>query len=525
MEEKIQITSQVQKNKKQHTGKVYLVGAGPSDPELLTLKGLRVLKKAQVVIYDALIGHGIYAMIPQEAAKIAAGKRAGSHTMTQEEINRLILEKAQEGKCVVRLKGGDPFLFGRGAEELALLIKHQIPFEIVPGVTSAVAVPAYAGIPVTCRGVSSGVHILTGHKKQGEPLDIDFSSLVRAGGTYVFLMGMTALHEIAAGFLQAGMPPQTPAAVISQGTGARQKSVAASLADMEKEVARQRIKAPAVIVIGEVAACGKRYAWREKLCLAGCRILVTRPADRSGALAGLLREQGAEVLEIPSIRTRIRDVGAQLLEVLAQIETYRYVVFTSPAGVEYFFELLDGMELDVRCLGQVKIAAIGSATGSALKKHGLRPELMPDRYHSKALGKLLHASLEDGDRVLLLRSSIGSKELVAQIQTEKNIGVTDLAIYDTACPEDMTQAALDARLKTWLDEGEIDLVMFTSASTVRGFVEMTQGADYTKVRAVCIGQVTAEQAALYGMQVHICEKETIEHMADCAAELFKTMKL
>ncbi len=245
---------------------------------------------------------------------------------------------------------------------------------------------------------------------------------------------------------------------------------------------------------------------------------MTRPADRSGALAGLLREQGAEVLEIPSIRTRIRDVGAQLLEVLAQIETYRYVVFTSPAGVEYFFELLDWMELDVRCLGQVKIAAIGSATGSALKKHGLRPELMPDRYHSKALGELLHASLEDGDRVLLLRSSIGSRELVAQIQAEKDIGVTDLAISDTVCPGDMTQAA-------WLDEGEIDLVMFTSASTVRGFVEMTQGADYTKVRAVCIGQVTADQAALYGMQVHICEKETIEHMADCAAELFKTMKL
>ncbi|MDE7312570.1 MAG: uroporphyrinogen-III C-methyltransferase [Eubacterium sp.] len=513
-------------------GKVYLVGAGPSDPELLTLKGLRVLQQAQVVIYDALIGHGIYSMIPQGAEKIAAGKRAGSHTMKQEDINRLILEQAQKGRRVVRLKGGDPFLFGRGGEELELLIRHQIPYEIVPGVTSAVAAAAYAGIPVTYRGISSGVHILTGHKKQDEPLDIDFESLVRAGGTTVVLMGMSALHEIAAGFLQAGMPPQTPAAVIEQGTGARQKSVVASLASIVEEAGRHSLRAPAVIVIGAVAACGKRYAWWEKLPLSGCRILVTRPAARSGALAGLLREQGAEVLEIPAIRTQAKDVGAQLLKVLAEIGTYRYLAFTSPAGVEHFFELLDRLEMDVRCIGQVKLAAIGSATGDALRKHGLRPQLMPERYNGAALGRLLQASMQDGEKVLLLRSSMGSRELVEQIQAKKQIEVTDLAIYDTITAENtidaenMTDAEntadtantmeTNAYLRALLEEGEIDLVMFTSASTVRGFAAMAQGADYTKVNAVCIGEMTAKQACFYGMQAYLSEKETIESMVQAA---------
>lgn len=503
-------------------GKVYLVGAGPSDPELLTLKGLRVLKQAQVVIYDALIGDGIYSMIPEGAEKIAAGKRAGNHTMKQEEINRLILEKAQEGKRVVRLKGGDPFLFGRGGEELELLASHQVPFEIVPGVTSAVAALEYAGIPVTHRGVSSGVHILTGHKKQDEPLDIDFGALVRAGGTCVFLMGMSALHEIAAGLLQAGMPPQTPAAVIERGTGARQKSVIASLASLESEAGRRHMRAPAVIVVGEVAGFGKRYAWREQLPLSGCRIVVTRPAARSGKLAGLLRGQGAEVLEIPCIRTQAKEDTYQLSQTFAHIRDYRYLVFTSPAGVEHFFELLYRMEMDVRCIGAVKIAVIGPATGDALKQRGLCPQLMPQEYNGAALGRLLNQSVQAGDRVLLLRSSMAGKELAERIQQGKQVQVADVAIYDTAlaCQEpDAPADSAGERLKALLEEGGIDFVMFTSASAVRGFAERAKGADFSKVHAVCIGQMTAQQAASYGMQVYLSEKETIESMVQKAVQL------
>lgn len=499
-------------------GKVYLVGAGPSDPGLLTVKGLRVLQQAQVVIYDALIGPGIYSLIPQSAVKIPVGKRAGRHSMKQEEINRLILEQARKGRAVVRLKGGDPFLFGRGGEELELLQAHQIPYEIVPGITSAVAVPAYAGIPVTYRGASSSVHILTGHKKQDEPLDIDFQALRQAGGTCVFLMGMSAIHEITTGFLQAGMSPDLPAAVIEQGTGAGQRSVIASLSRIEEEAARQQLKAPAVIVIGETAAYGKKYAWRDQLPLSKSRILVTRPAARSGRLTGLLQELGAEVLEVPSIRTQVRDCGQLLSEILSQIDTYQYLVFTSPAGVDCFFELLNRLELDVRCIGAVKLAVIGSATGDALKKRGLRPELMPERYNSAALGKLIRESVEEGDKVLLLRSAMGSRELIEEIQAGKQIEVTDAAIYDTIYTCD-TQGACDKYIKILLDNGQIDLVMFTSASAVRGFVSMTEGVDYTKIHAVCIGQMTAGEASAYGMQVHVAEKETIESMVQAAVEL------
>lgn len=507
--------------KSETTGKVYLVGAGPSDPGLLTVKGLQVLQQAQVVIYDALIGPGIYSMIPPQAEKIPVGKRAGHHLAEQEEISRMILSKAQEGRIVVRLKGGDPFLFGRGGEELELLLAHQIPYEIVPGVTSALAVPAYAGIPVTYRGISSSVHILTGHRKQDEPLKIDFQALLRAGGTYVFLMGAATLHEIVAGFLHAGMQPAMPAAVIAQGTSAGQFSVSAPLDQLEQEVHSHGIKTPAVIVIGQTAALGKRFAWREQLSLTHSRILVTRPASRSGKLAGMLRSLGAEVLEIPAIRTVARDCGSQLRQVLAVIGSYAYLVFTSPAGVEHFFELLEQLELDIRCIGMVKLAVIGSATGDALKKRGLRPDLMPKRYNGAALGRLLGRCVPAGGKVLLLRSSQGNEQLVRQIQSEKQIEVTDLAIYDTVD----TRLAADPYLNALFRDGQIEMVMFTSASTVRGFVKMTEGTDYTKVRALCIGQMTADQAAAYGMQVHLSEKETMESMAEAAVQLHRHLPI
>lgn len=505
--------------KQNTTGKVYLVGAGPSDPGLLTIKGLQVLQQAQVVIYDALIGPGIYSLIPPEAEKISVGKRAGQHSAKQEDISRLILDQARKGRTVVRLKGGDPFLFGRGGEELELLLEHQIPYEIVPGVTSAIAVPAYAGIPVTYRGISSGVHILTGHRKQDEPLEIDFEALLRAGGTYVFLMGVAALHEIVSGFLRAGMPPAMPAAVIAQGTGAGQVRVSAPLDQLEQEVRSRQIKTPAVIVIGQTAALGDRFAWREQLPLSQSCILVTRPASRSGKLAGMLRNLGAEVLEIPAIRTKARDCTDRLSEVLAVIDSYDFMVFTSPAGVEHFFALLDQMELDIRCIGRIKLAVIGSATGDALKKRGLRPELMPDRYNSIQLGRLLGRSVPAGGKVLLLRSAQGSAQLVRQIQSEQQIEVTDLAIYDTVDTCEPDRDGNGPYLHTLFRDGRIEMVMFTSASTVRGFVKMTEGMDHTKVRALCIGQMTAEQASAYGMQVYLSEKETVESMVEAAVQL------
>lgn len=499
-------------NKKPHTtGKVYLVGAGPSDIALLTIKGRQVLEQAEVVLYDALIGAGILNLIPREAEKIDAGKRAGCPSMKQEEINQLLVNKAMDGKTVVRLKGGDPFLFGRGGEELELLAKHQIPYEIVPGVTSAIAVPAYNGIPVTHRDMASSVHIITGHKKQGAPLAVDFKALLQAGGTYVFLMGVSAMHDILQGFLDAGMAPDTPAAVLQEGTAAGQRSVAATAASLEAEAKRQKIGTPAVIVIGDVAALGNRFAWYEKLPLSHSRILVTRPSSGSGKLADALRSLGAEVLEQPAIRTQIRDCAQQLHEILLKIADYRYMVFTSPAGVDYFFTLLEKLKLDIRCIGGISLAVIGSATGAALKKRGLLPELMPEQYNGAALGKLLNASMREGEQVLLLRSAMGNPKLIEEIQRGKQIQVTDLAIYDTIYETDDFYG-----IKEQAAAGQIEMVMFTSASTVRGFVQTVQGVDLKKIHAVCIGQMTAAQASAYGMQITVSEKETIESMIEAA---------
>ncbi len=500
------------------SGKVFLVGAGPSDAALLTIKGRQVLERAETVIYDALIGHEILGLIPQEAEKINVGKRAGRHTMKQEDINRIIADKASEGKLVVRLKGGDPFLFGRGAEELELLVQRGIPYEIVPGVTSASAAPAYSGIPLTCRDISSSVHILTGHKKQDEPQDINFKALVQAGGTYVILMGLSAIHEIMQGFLDAGMDPDTPAAVIQEGAGAGQRCVTASAAALEEAVCRYNIQTPAVIVVGAAAALGSRFAWYEKLPLSGSRILTARPAARSKELADALRSLGAEVLESPAIRTELRPCTQQLREALSQISGYRYLVFTSPAGIEYFFELLRQMDLDIRCIGNIGLAVIGSATGAALRKYGLQPELMPESYNSAALGRLLNQSLENGQRVLVLRSSVGSPDLIKEIQYGKQIQVTDLAVYDTIY---VTDSPWD--LKELFETGNIEMAVFTSASAVRGFVRAAPGLDHTKIRAVCIGRATAGRAAEYGMQVHTAQKETVESLIETAVLLHRKL--
>lgn len=507
-----------------HTmGKVYLVGAGPSDAGLITVKGRQVIEQAQVIIYDALIGYGIRTLFPQQAEMISVGKRAGTHSAKQEEINRLLVEKALEGKRVVRVKGGDPFLFGRGGEELELLVTHQIPYEVVPGVTSALAVAAYAGIPVTYRGITDSVHIITGHKKQNEPLDIDFTALLKTKGTYLFLMGVSAIHEIVQGFLCAGMSPDMPAAVLQNGTNADCQNVFADLASLEDELHKRQVKTPAVIVIGEVAALGKKFSWYDQLPLSKSRILITRPSARSVQMAELLYSLGAEVLQMPTIRTQIRDCEKQFLEVLSQINEYHYLVFTSPAGVDYFFELLDRLELDIRCIGTIRLAVIGSATAKALKKRGLRPALMPERYHGTALGKLLNEVVQEGEKVLILRSSMGNEQLVSEIQKKKQIEVLDFALYETVYQQDINKEML-TEVKMLLETGRIEMVMFTSASTVCGFMRLLEGVDCTKIRAVCIGQMTAEQAAGYGMQVFQAQMETIESMVDTAVLLHQHLK-
>lgn len=304
-------------------GKVWLVGAGPGDIGLFTLKGMEVLSQAEVVVYDSLVGQGVLAKVPSSARLINVGKRADKHTMPQEQINQVLLEEAQKGYRVVRLKGGDPFLFGRGGEELELLTANGIPYEVVPGVTSSIAVPAYNGIPVTHRDFCSSVHIITGHRRAGKEYDIDFQALVNTKGTLVFLMGIAALNDICQGLLNAGMDPEMPAAVLQKGTTSDQKRVVATVATLKEEVERQGIETPAIIVVGKVCRLSEEFGWYERLPLADWKVLVTRPKGRSSRTADELRRKGAEVLELPSIRTVALEDQSALYQALDEISEYQ----------------------------------------------------------------------------------------------------------------------------------------------------------------------------------------------------------
>ena len=491
---------------KKMTGKVWLVGAGPSDPGLFTLKGKQVLEKADVVVYDALIGSSIRNMIPDQAEMIYVGKRSSNHTMRQEEINELLAEKAMQGKKVVRLKGGDPFLFGRGGEEIELLVKKGIPFEVVPGVTSAIAVPAYQGIPVTHRDFCSSVHIITGHQRAGQEYQIDFEALVRTGGTLVFLMGVAALGVICRGLLAHGMDPYTPAALLMQGTTASQERILATVSTLEEEVMHRGSVTPAIIVVGKVCALADEFSWYEKLPLGKVKVLVTRPKEQCSQTAARLRDLGAEVLELPAIRTKkIRD-NRRLYQALEDLESYSWIVFTSPAGVRIFFEEMKDKKLDVRRMAGARIAVIGSGTEKELNGYGLYADLIPEVFDAEHLGRALGDVCREEDKILIPRASAGSRELNRYLE---NCQVDDIPIYDTVYETEGLEREREEVLK-----GNVDDVLFTSASTVRGFAAAMKEIDYTKIRAVCIGKQTKAAADAYGMQTVMSEQASIDSLLE-----------
>ena len=494
-------------------GKVWLVGAGPGDIGLFTLKGAAVLQQADVVVYDSLVGEGVLAKIPEHARLINVGKRANHHTMVQEDINKVLLEEAEKGNKVVRLKGGDPFLFGRGGEELELLSENGIPYEIVPGVTSPISVPAYNGIPVTHRDFCSSLHIITGHKRAGQEYDIDFKALTQTKGTLVFLMGIAALEDICKGLLAGGMDPDMPAAVLQKGTTAGQKRVVATVGTLKEEVDRQGIETPAIIVVGKVCSLADKFAWYEKLPLAGWKVLVTRPRQHISKTADLLRQKGAEVLELPSICTVPVEDNGRLYEAFEKLDTYQWIIFTSPAGVEIFFDEMDRKEMDVRSLGQAKIAVIGEGTKKKLKEHHLLADFVPGVYDGDTLGAELAKQLQGNEKILIPRAEAGNKKLTELLE-QTGAKVDDIATY-TTCYE--KSRLIDEKKE--LETGSVDCVVFTSASTVKGFVEGTKGLDYTKVKAACIGKQTKAAADVYGMHTRMAKKATIESLIELVEEM------
>ena len=497
-------------------GKVWLVGSGPGDSELLTLKAKKVIENADVIIYDSLVGQSILSMISGDVKCIDVGKRAGNHTMHQEDINKVILEEAMNGMKVVRLKGGDPFLFGRGGEELELLVKEDVDFEIIPGITSAISVPAYNGIPVTHRDFNSSLHIITGHKKKDEEYDIDFKSLVNLKGTMVFLMGFSALKDICKGLLEGGINPDMPAAVLEKGTTSKQRRVIATVSTIEEKATQEKISTPAIIVIGKVCELGNEFFWYEKLPLSGCRILVTRPKELVSGLSEKLREKGAEVLEIPAIKIEKIKENEPLKIAIKNINLYDWLVFTSPSGVKVFFAEMMDEKVDIRSLAGIKIAAIGEGTKRELISRGIFIDLMPEIYDGEELGKNLGNVCKDGDRIFIPRADIGNKKLVEEIVAKKNVTIDDIPTYLTVYEN---SKIIDEKKE--FESGNIDYAIFTSASTVKGFVEITKGLDYSLVNAICIGKQTKEAAASHGMKTFVSQKATIDSLIDLAQELNK----
>lgn len=490
-------------------GKVFLVGAGPGDVSLLTVKAKQLIESAEVVIYDSLLGKGILAMIPPSAKAVDVGKRGGRHTMPQHKINEILASFAHEGKQVVRLKGGDPFLFGRGGEEALYLKERGIPFEIVPGVSSALAVPAYAGIPVTHRKMASMVHIITGHKRNDMPLDIDFKALAQAGGTCVFLMGVSALPEICHGLLSGGMKEDTPAAAVSLGTTAMQKEVLGTLKTLPERVKREGVKAPAVIIAGKVCECMESLNWRSYLPLSGRRYVLTRPKERCRELSNKLRTLGAEVIQLPAVSTVLREENDKLKEALRNISSYDILAFTSPSGAEHFFRFMENMEMDIRSLFGVKLAAIGEGTARVLRERGLYPDYVPKVYDGKSLGILLRDSAEENAEILLPRAKEAGPELTWELAKRKDIRVTEIPLYDTVLKKHPL-IDLEKEIKT----GEVTAAVFTSASTVKGFAAAAGEAELSFVQAYCIGEKTAKEAERFGMKCVTAKEASVDSLVE-----------
>lgn len=505
-------------------GKVYLVGSGPGDPGLLTLKAKACIEKADVVIYDYLANRVFLEFARKDAEIIYVGKEGGHHTMVQKEINRLLISKAQQGLNVVRLKGGDPFIFGRGGEEAVELVKAGILFEVVPGVTSAIAVPAYAGIPLTHREFTATVAFVTGHEDPGkETSDIDWEKLATGIGTLVFLMGVGNLPKIAARLMEHGRPPETPVAVIRAGTVPGQRTITGSLGTIADKARKEKIKPPAIIVVGDVVSLRKELNWFEEKPLFGKRIVVTRAREQASDFVARLSDLGAECVEFPTIEVIPPLSWKDLDRAVGELETYQWLVFTSVNGVKYFFERLENSRKDVRDLKGIRIAAIGPKTADAVRQRGVRADLVPDEYRAEAVVEAFRKRGVQGSRMLLPRAA-EAREVLPQELEKMGAAVDGVEAYRTVMPE----GAKD-EIRAMLEKGDIHLVTFTSSSTVKNFMDMFEKEGdrllkwMEKVTVACIGPVTAKTVEERGLSVGITALDyTIEGLTKAIVDYFKS---
>jgi uroporphyrinogen III methyltransferase / synthase len=479
------------------TGTVYLVGAGPGDPGLVTARALELVGRAEVLAYDRLAAAGLIELAPAGCELVDVGKAAGGGALTQERINAFLVERARQGRLVVRLKGGDPFVFGRGGEEAEACAAAGVPFEVVPGVSSAYAAPAWAGIPVTHRGLATSVTVVTGH----DPGAVDWAALARTPGTLCVLMGAGNLAAIAAALTAGGRDGATPAALVRWGTTARQQVVTGTLATIAREAEAAAMGPPAVLVVGEVAALRERVAWAERRPLNGTSVLVPRARQQAGTLSRLLTERGAEAIELPLIAIRPPASLDPLDRAIAELArgAYAWIGLTSVNGVAAVRERAEAAGHDARLLAGARIAAVGPGTRAALRAWGINPDLEPARATTAELAAAFPpAPVPPGDArpVLLPRSDLANPEL-STVLRGKGWDVVDVVAYRTV-PLDEMPASTRARL----DNGEIGWLAFTAASTVQGFLRAYGGPPPKGTRVAVIGPVTAAAAAAAGLPIH-----------------------
>jgi uroporphyrinogen III methyltransferase / synthase len=500
---------------------VYLVGAGPGDPGLITAKGLEVLRKAQVVVYDQLASPELLKEAPAAAEIIYVGKKAGAHAVPQEGINDLLIDRARAGLTVVRLKGGDPFVFGRGGEEAEDLAAAGIAFEIVPGVTAAVAVPAYAGIPVTHRRYTTLVTFVTGHEDPTkEASTIPWEALGKNPGTLVFLMGVKNLPEICRQLVAKGRDPATPAAVIERGATLWQRTVTGTLTDIAQVARDAAIKPPAILVVGGVVALREHLKWWETRPLWGKTVVVTRSREQASKLVTLLAAAGARCLEMPTIEIGEPDDFTPLDQALGNLSRYHWVVFTSANGVAAFMARLWGRGKDVRALGQSQIAAIGPATAESLRSYGLKADVVPHAFKAEELVEALSPHMAPGSRVLLARAQI-AREVLPEGLVRLGAEVTVAPVYKARPPYELPPEA-EAVLK----EGQVDILTFASSGTVHNFAKLWGKERFQALAAgavvASIGPITSGTLKEYGLTPQIEPSDyTIPALAGAIIDYFK----
>lgn len=505
-------------------GIVYLIGIGPGDPGLLGKKAEKIISAADIILYDALVDQDVLGLARVDAERIFVGKRGGRPSPKQAEINRLLVEKARQGKTIARVKGGDPFVLGRGAEEALYLSRNRVAFEVIPGITSAIAAPTYAGIPLTHRDFASCFTVVTGQEDPAKMSSgINWNALANGKGTLVFLMGISRLEDIVRNLIRSGLASRTPVGIVENGTYPRQRTVVGTLGTIVARARKERIKPPAAIVVGEVVRVRDRLNWFERKPLFGKRIVITRTRDQASALAEVLCAAGGEIVEFPTIEVVAPSRTGKLDEALKNISQYDWLVFTSPNGVRGFMGRIFDIGMDVRSLGGVRIAVVGPATADTLFHYGVRADRMPRGYYTDQIPRAIGLRNIRGARLLLARSDISDPGLSRALHRAGGT-VEEVICYRTRKPR-----RLNPEVKALVARGDFDGITFTSSSTVKNFFsifgEEKARRILRKKGVFSIGMVTSRTLGRYRIRGNIQARQpTVPRLAETVIRHFSRSK-